>query len=193
MATRKRPHTVAARVSEREITLIRAAAADAGMNCSEFVAKATLAKARRQLAEALNEDGQAYTPTDLRTIQDWVIKPQLRNIPGVIEVNTIGGYEKQFHVTPHPDKLVAYGLTMRELMESLKLNNANVGAGYIEPTEQRGIECLAQEDRAVDTHSPECRYQPSRPRLVVGNYHKVEVLTHKIRNHGSEIGLQRCI
>ena len=44
-----------------------------------------------------------YTPTDLRTIQDWIIQPQLRNVPGVTEVNTIGGFEKQFHVTPHPD------------------------------------------------------------------------------------------
>ena len=45
-------------------------------------------------------DGKPYTPTDLRTIQDWIIKPQLRNVPGVIEVNTIGGFEKQYHVTP---------------------------------------------------------------------------------------------
>jgi cobalt-zinc-cadmium resistance protein CzcA len=82
--------------------------------------------------DARTKDGKPYTPTDLRTIQDWVIKPQLRNIPGVIEVNTIGGYEKQFHVTPHPDKLVVYGVTMRDLMEALDLNNANVGAGYIE-------------------------------------------------------------
>src|SRR5215211_4890057 len=44
--------------------------------------------------DARTKEGQPYTPTDLRTIQDWVIKPQLRNIPGVIEVNTIGGYEK---------------------------------------------------------------------------------------------------
>ena len=81
---------------------------------------------------ALKPDGTAYTPTDLRTIQDWVIKPQLRNVPGVTEVNTIGGYEKQFHVTPHPEKLIAYGLTFREVLEALAKNNANVGAGYIE-------------------------------------------------------------
>ena len=43
---------------------------------------------------ALREDGQPYTPTDMRTIQDWVVKPQLRTVPGVTEVNTIGGYEK---------------------------------------------------------------------------------------------------
>ncbi|MBI4517754.1 MAG: CusA/CzcA family heavy metal efflux RND transporter [Deltaproteobacteria bacterium] len=76
--------------------------------------------------------GEPYTPTDLRTIQDWVIKPQLRNIPGVTEVNTIGGYVKQFHVNPHPEKLLAYGLSFRDVMEALTRNNANVGAGYVE-------------------------------------------------------------
>ncbi len=81
---------------------------------------------------ALRKDGKPYTPTDLRELQDWVIKPQLRNLPGVIEVNTLGGFEKQFHVTPQPAKLVAYGLTMRDLMQALEMNNQNVGAGYIE-------------------------------------------------------------
>ena len=55
---------------------------------------------------ARKPDGSAYTPTDLRTIQDWIVRPQLRNIPGVTEINTIGGYLKQFHVTPDPAKLV---------------------------------------------------------------------------------------
>ncbi len=73
-----------------------------------------------------------YSLTDLRTIKDWVIKPQLRNVPGVIDVNTIGGYEKQYHVTPRPERLLAYGLTLRDIMDALAANNANVGAGYIE-------------------------------------------------------------
>jgi len=81
---------------------------------------------------AKKSGGTPYTPTDLREVQDWVIKPQLRNIPGVIEVNTLGGFEKQYHVTPYPEKLIAYGLTMHDLMGALELNNANVGAGYIE-------------------------------------------------------------
>ncbi len=83
-------------------------------------------------AGALRKDGKPYTPTDLRELQDWVIRPQLRNLPGVIEVNTLGGFEKQFHVTPQPAKLVAYGLTMHDLMKALEMNNQNVGAGYIE-------------------------------------------------------------
>ncbi|WDT69769.1 MAG: CusA/CzcA family heavy metal efflux RND transporter [Candidatus Manganitrophus sp.] len=81
---------------------------------------------------AKKPDGGPYTPTDLRTIQDWVVKPQLRNVKGVTEVNTIGGYEKQFHVTPHPEKLIAYGLTFQDILEALARNNNNIGAGYIE-------------------------------------------------------------
>ena len=81
---------------------------------------------------ARQPDGSAWTPMDLRTLQDWVVRPQLRNIPGVTEINTIGGYVKQFHVTPHPARLMAQRLTLRDLMEALAANNSNVGAGYIE-------------------------------------------------------------
>ncbi|RXH38739.1 cation transporter [Bradyrhizobium nanningense] len=76
--------------------------------------------------------GKEFTPSDLRTIQDWIIKPQLRNVPGVIEVNTIGGFERQFHVLPDPGKLMTYKLGFRDVMTALAANNANVGAGYIE-------------------------------------------------------------
>ena len=81
---------------------------------------------------ARKPDGGAYTPEDLRTLQDWVIRPQLRNTPGVTEVNTIGGFERQYHVTPLPERLSAYGLTMADVINGLERNNANVGAGYVE-------------------------------------------------------------
>lgn len=81
---------------------------------------------------ARKPDGSAYTPTDLRTLQDWVIRPQLRNVPGVTEVNTIGGYERQIHVTPDPVKLRALGFTLQDVVDALARNNRNVGAGYIE-------------------------------------------------------------
>ena len=81
---------------------------------------------------ARRPDGQAWTSEDLRTLQDWVIRPQLRNTPGVTEVNTIGGFERQYHVTPLPDRLSAYGLTMADVVSALERNNANVGAGYVE-------------------------------------------------------------
>lgn len=83
-------------------------------------------------AGAMKPDGMPYTLTDMRTIQDWVVKPQLRNVPGVTEVNTIGGYEKQYHVTPSPEKLIAYGLSFHDILQALARNNANIGAGYIE-------------------------------------------------------------
>ena len=78
------------------------------------------------------EEGSDMTPMELRTVQDWIVRPQLRNTPGVVEVNTIGGYTKQFHVLPDPDKLLAYDLTLQEIMAALARNNLNTGAGYIE-------------------------------------------------------------
>ncbi|MEY3548500.1 MAG: hypothetical protein RLZZ552_867 [Verrucomicrobiota bacterium] len=81
---------------------------------------------------ALRADGKSWTPTDLREVQDWVVRPQLRNLKGVTEVNTIGGLAKQFHVTPWPDKLRSYGITLKDVVEALGRNNENVGAGYIE-------------------------------------------------------------
>ena len=76
--------------------------------------------------------GDEVSPTELRTIHDWVVKPQIRNVPGVIEVNTIGGFEKQFHVTPKMSRTLALGLTLQDIIEVLIRNNSSVGAGYIE-------------------------------------------------------------
>ncbi|MBN9264037.1 MAG: CusA/CzcA family heavy metal efflux RND transporter, partial [Hyphomicrobium sp.] len=81
---------------------------------------------------ARKSDGSAYTPEDLRTLQDWVVRPQLRNVPGVTEVNTIGGFERQYHVTPRPERMTAYRVSMKDLITALERNNANVGAGYVE-------------------------------------------------------------
>jgi len=81
---------------------------------------------------AKNAEGKPYSATELRTIQDWIIKPQLRTVPGIVEVNTIGGFERQFHVLPDPARLMAYKLSLRDVMTALAANNANVGAGYIE-------------------------------------------------------------
>ncbi|WP_414159471.1 CusA/CzcA family heavy metal efflux RND transporter [Pseudomonas sp. BNK-45] len=81
---------------------------------------------------ARKEDGTPYTPTDLRVIQDWIIKPQLRNVQGVAEINTIGGFAKEYQIAPDPKRLAAYRLTLNDLVTALERNNANVGAGYIE-------------------------------------------------------------
>lgn len=82
--------------------------------------------------DARQQSGTPYDATALRTLQDWVIRPQLRQVPGVTEVNTIGGYERQFHVTPDPARLLAFGLSFEDVVGALEKNNANVGAGYIE-------------------------------------------------------------
>ncbi len=103
---------------------------------------------------AKKPDGSPYTPTDLRELQDWVIKPQLRNVPGVVEVNSIGGFEKQYHVTPNPAKLVAHGFGFHDLVEALERNNANVGAGYIERNgEQYLIRAPGQVVSAADVEN----------------------------------------
>ncbi len=82
--------------------------------------------------DARKPNGEPYTPTDLREIQDWVIKPQLRQVGGVTEINSIGGFAKEYHVAPDPSKLSSYGLTLSDVVTALDRNNANVGAGYIE-------------------------------------------------------------
>jgi len=68
----------------------------------------------------------------LRTVQDWIVRPQLKGVPGVAGVDAIGGYVKQYHVEPDPRSLVAYGLTFHDLLEGLERNNLSTGAGYIE-------------------------------------------------------------
>lgn len=100
---------------------------------------------------ALKEDGTPYTPTDLRVIQDWIIKPQLRNVPGVAEINTIGGFAKEYQIAPDPKRLAAYKLTLGDLVTALERNNANVGAGYIERSgEQLLIRAPGQVATAAD-------------------------------------------
>ena len=87
--------------------------------------------------DARKADGSPYTATDLRTLQDWVIRPQLRNVPGVTEVNTIGGFQRQVHITPDPAKLRALGFTLEDVAAAVQANNQNVGAGYIERNGQQ--------------------------------------------------------
>lgn len=74
---------------------------------------------------------EVKSPTELRSIQDWVIKPQLRSVPGVAEVNSWGGLERQYQVVVEPDKLLKYGFTLIDVFEALRRNNLNVGGGNI--------------------------------------------------------------
>ena len=81
---------------------------------------------------AVNADGSLVTPTDLRSVHDWIIRPQLLRVPGVVEVNPIGGFKKEVLVAPDPAKLLAFGLTYRDVLTALRQNNDNRGAGFIE-------------------------------------------------------------
>ncbi len=83
-------------------------------------------------AGARKPDGTLYDGGDLKKVMDWIVRPQLSKVPGVTEVNVIGGYERQYLVAPLPARVLAYGVTPRELMDALEKNNANVGAGYVE-------------------------------------------------------------
>ncbi|MDZ5617499.1 CusA/CzcA family heavy metal efflux RND transporter [Achromobacter xylosoxidans] len=99
---------------------------------------------------AKKEDGSPYTPTDLREIQDWVIKPQLRNITGVTEINSIGGFAKEYQVAPNTERLASYGLSLTDIMAALDRNNANVGAGYIERKGEQYLIRAPGQVRSID-------------------------------------------
>ncbi|WP_444890287.1 efflux RND transporter permease subunit [Microbulbifer sp. DLAB2-AA] len=81
---------------------------------------------------ATNADGSAVTPKDLRSVHDWIVRPQLLRVPGVVEVNPIGGFKREILIAIEPDKLLAFGLTQEDLIRSIEENNRNRGVGFIE-------------------------------------------------------------
>ncbi len=87
----------------------------------------------------LDDETGKYSLTELRTIQDWIIKFQLQTVPGVTEVLGIGGWEKQFHVVVDPNALLRYDVTVNDVIEKIKANNLNVGAQFIEKNSEEFI------------------------------------------------------
>ncbi len=83
------------------------------------------------------KDGKKYDAMALRELQDWVIRPQLMQVKGVIEINAIGGYTRQYHITPDPVKLLQWKLSFEDVVRALNANNNNLGAGYIERNGQQ--------------------------------------------------------
>lgn len=77
-------------------------------------------------------EGQGYSAMDLKTLHEWQIKNQLRTVPGVNEINTWGGETRQYHIEVDPARLQGYGLTLRDVYERVRENNANFGGGFIE-------------------------------------------------------------
>ena len=90
---------------------------------------------------AKNKNNKPYDLNDLRVIQDWIIKPQILTVSGVTEVNSIGGFEKQIHIEPYPEKLISYEMTFQDVLEALERNNAFAGGGYLE---HRGEQYIVQ-------------------------------------------------
>tara|TARA_R110000772_G_scaffold267767_1_gene392552 strand:- start:5582 stop:8689 length:3108 start_codon:yes stop_codon:yes gene_type:complete len=88
---------------------------------------------------AIDADGKLITPTDLRSAHDWIIRPQLLRVPGVVEVNPIGGYKREVLIGLQPEKMLAYGVTQQELLDAVADNNQNRGAGFVE---QKGSQWL---------------------------------------------------
>lgn len=105
---------------------------------------------------ATHADGTPITPMDLRTVHDWTIRPQLMRVPGVVEVNPIGGFEREILVAFKPEKLLAFGLKQADVVDAITTNNQNRGAGFIE---QNGAQWLLRmpgqaEDIAVIADIP---------------------------------------
>ncbi len=81
---------------------------------------------------AVNKDGSLVTPTDLRSVHDWIIRPQLLRVQGVVEVNPIGGYKREILVAFEPEKLLAFELTQQDVIQAIQNNNQNRGVGFVE-------------------------------------------------------------
>ncbi|TRY33975.1 efflux RND transporter permease subunit [Aliiglaciecola sp. M165] len=91
----------------------------------------------RALPSAIQKNGNPYDAMALRELHDWVVKPQLALVKGITEVNAIGGYKKQFHINPDPQKLLHFNLSIDQLLSAIERNNTNRGAGYVEKDGQQ--------------------------------------------------------
>ncbi|MBF7689654.1 efflux RND transporter permease subunit [Acinetobacter pollinis] len=87
--------------------------------------------------DAKKADGSTYTPMDLREIQDWIVKPQIQRLSGIAEVNSIGGYDKNYIVSPNLSRLQQLGISLNQITDVLSQNNENRGAGFVENNGQQ--------------------------------------------------------
>ena len=111
----------------------------------------------------------------LRTVQDWLIRPQLRTVPNVADVGAIGGYEKQYHVLPDPRTLQSYGLTLQDVITALERNNRSLGAGFVE---RHGEAALVRADARLrgvkDIKSVVLKEHQGTP-ITIGQVAQVEI------------------
>ncbi|ULX52406.1 cation transporter [Cupriavidus taiwanensis] len=142
---------------------------------------------------ARKPDGAAYTLSDLREIQDWVIRPQLRNVPGVTEVNAIGGHARAYVVAPELARMASYGLSLADLVGALEKNNDNVGAGYIERRGEQYLVRVPGQVRSLDEIGDvivgSAQGQPIRVRDVATVQTGGELRTGAATENGREVVL----
>lgn len=120
--------------------------------------------------------GDAYTPMELRSILDWEIAPRLREVQGVTEVNTMGGFFKTYEVRPHPDRLASYGLSFNDVFERLEANNGTAGGGYVVHfDEQRFIRGQALLKDEEDIRAVVIRREADGTPLLLGDVSEVLV------------------
>lgn len=134
----------------------------------------------------LQRDGSYLTPEGerlksalermayLRTVQDWIIRPQLKGLEGIAGVDAIGGYVKQYHVQPDPMKLMAYGFTFQDILGALERNNVSTGAGYIE---HKGESYLVRAGGRIANEA-------QIGRIVIGTRHGTPVYINQVASVG---------
>jgi cobalt-zinc-cadmium resistance protein CzcA len=122
--------------------------------------------------DALNPDGSIISPTDLRTVHDWIIRPQLLRVPGVVEVNPIGGFKREILITIEPENLLAYGLTHADLFAAIEENNENRGIGFIE---HNGAQWLMRVPGQAENLS-------TLGKILVTEYNGVPILLQDVAN-----------
>ena len=91
----------------------------------------------RAKQNAMQKNGEPYDAMALREIHDWIVKPQLALVKGITEVNAIGGYVKQYHVNPEPQKMLNFDIGLSDIHRALERNNTNQGAGFVERNGQQ--------------------------------------------------------
>ncbi|MSR64492.1 MAG: efflux RND transporter permease subunit, partial [Verrucomicrobiae bacterium] len=106
-----------------------------GVELPEGIGRSQLGPISTGLGEVfhytITSDNPGRSLTDLRELHDWVVKPELRKVRGVAEVNSWGGFEKQFHAVVEPEQLIKHGLTLEDVFEALAANNQSVGGGQV--------------------------------------------------------------
>ena len=118
----------------------------------------------------------SHTPMELRTMLEWEIAPRMRQVSGVTEINTHGGYYKTFEVQPDPDRMASYGVSMELLFQRLQNNNSTSGGGYVvHHDEQRFIRGVSLLKNEKDIESVVIRREPNGSQLLIRDIAKVSI------------------